>query len=99
MRYVRYTGLASLLAISTAHAQTTIDAAKITCKQFILLKVADPTKIAIWMSGYYHSKQGSTNIDVELLKELPNKLKTHCLYVGKTDTVMEAMEKLLSEKR
>jgi hypothetical protein len=35
-------------------AQTTIDVAKITCEQLVLLKVADPNHIAIWLSGYYN---------------------------------------------
>ena len=32
-------------------AQTTIDVAKITCEQLVLMKVADPDHIAIWLSG------------------------------------------------
>jgi hypothetical protein len=91
--------LALLLLFSDARAQTTIDATKISCKQFILLKVADPTKIALWMSGYYESKRGNTSIDVELLKELPEKIKNYCLYKGRDNTVMEVVEKLLSEQK
>ena len=88
-----------LLMVLPVHAQTTIDAAKITCRQFILLKVADPEKIALWLSGYYHAKRGTTTIDVELLKEQPENLKRYCLYKDKDATVMEAVEKLLSQTK
>ena len=80
----------------TAHAQTTIDVAKITCKQYVLLKVADPEKIAIWLSGYYHGKRDSTTIDVQQLKDQPDQVRTYCLYKDKGGTVMEAVEKLFS---
>jgi len=83
-----------LLMAPTARAQTTIDVSKITCEQFILLKVADPEKIAIWLSGYYHAKRGSTTIDVQLLKDQPEKVRNYCLYKDKGGTVMEAVEKL-----
>jgi acid stress chaperone HdeB len=86
-----------LLVLSTAHAQTTIEVAKITCDQFLGLKVASPDNIAIWLSGYYHGKQGSTTIDVQQLKEQPQKMTTYCLYKDRNATVMEAVEKMLSQ--
>jgi acid stress chaperone HdeB len=85
-----------LLVVSPGYAQTTIDVTKITCRQFILLRVADPDKIALWLSGYYHAKRGSTTIDVQLLKEQPENIKRYCLYKDKDATVMEAVEKLLA---
>jgi acid stress chaperone HdeB len=85
-----------LVALSTAQAQTTIDVAKITCEQFVTAKVASPENIAIWLSGYYHGKQGTTIIHVEQLKEQPRKVETYCLYKDKGGTLMEAVEKLLS---
>jgi acid stress chaperone HdeB len=91
-------GIASLvLTLSTAQAQTTIDAAKITCDQFIGLKVASPDNIAIWLSGYYHGKRGSTIIDVQQLKEQPQEMTSYCLYKDRSGTVMEAAEKMLSQ--
>jgi acid stress chaperone HdeB len=85
-----------LLPLSTVHAQTTIDAAKITCQQFVLMKVASPEKIAIWLSGYYHGKRGSTSIDVEQLKEQAKNVRNYCIYKDKGGTLMEAVEKLMS---
>ena len=88
--------LLMLLALSTAQAQTTIDVAKITCEQFVTAKVASPENIAIWLSGYYHGKRGSTIIDLEQLKEQPRKIETYCLYKDRDGTLMGAVEKLLS---
>jgi acid stress chaperone HdeB len=85
-----------LLAVSTPQAQTTIDVAKITCDQFVTLQVATPDDIAIWLSGYYHGKRGSTIIDVQKLKEQSQKVMSYCLYTDKRGTVMEAVEKLHS---
>jgi hypothetical protein len=82
-----------LLAVSAASAQTTIDVAKISCEQFVLMKVADPDYIAIWLSGYYHGKRNNTTIEVQELKANAQKIKHYCLY--NKGTVMEAAEKLL----
>jgi acid stress chaperone HdeB len=88
-----------LLSPSPAQAQTTIDAAKITCKQFVLLQVASPDNIAIWLSGYYHGKRGSTSIDVEQLKEQAQKVRNYCIYKDQGGTLMEAVEKLMPPGR
>jgi hypothetical protein len=71
-------------------AQTTIDVAKITCEQLVLMKVADPDHIAIWLSGYYGGKRNTTTVDVEQLKETARKVRSYCLY--NKGTVMEAVE-------
>jgi acid stress chaperone HdeB len=80
-------------ASSAGLAQTTIDVSKITCDQLVLMKVADPDHIAIWLSGYYHGMRNNTKIDVELLHEDAKKVRSYCLY--NKGTVMEAVEKLL----
>ena len=91
--------LPMLFVVSTAQAQTTIDVAKITCKQFILRQVADTDNIAIWLSGYYHGKRNSTTIDVELLKDQAKRINNYCLYKDQGGTLMEAVEKVLSPGR
>ena len=78
-----------------AQAQETIDVAKITCEQYIGNDVADPDKISIWLSGYYHGKRGSTAIDVEQLKEQAKNVRNYCIYKDKGGTLMEAVEKLM----
>jgi acid stress chaperone HdeB len=74
-------------------AQTTIDVSKITCDQLVLMKVADPDHIAIWLSGYYHGVRNNTKVDVEQLQDDAKKVRSYCLY--NKGTVMEAVEKLL----
>jgi acid stress chaperone HdeB len=75
----------------TGVAQTTIDVAKITCEQLILLQVADPDHLAIWLSGYYSGKRNTTTVNVEQLKDNARKVRSYCLSKGK-GTVMEAVE-------
>jgi acid stress chaperone HdeB len=87
--------ICALLMASIAQAQTTIDVAKITCEQFVLISVTEPEYIAIWLSGYYHGKRNSTVIDVQQVKDYARKVKTYCLYNGKGGTLMEAIEKVL----
>jgi acid stress chaperone HdeB len=87
--------ITALLVASIAQAQTTIDVAKITCNQFVLITVAEPEYIAIWLSGYYHGKRNNTTIDVQQLKDYAQKVKDYCLYQDKGGTLMEAVEKLL----
>jgi len=83
----------ALLAVSVAQAQTTIDLAKITCEQFVLMRVASPDYIAVWLSGYYNGKRDNTTIDVQKLKDNAQKVKSYCLY--NKGTLMEAVEKVL----
>lgn len=80
---------------SGCQAQTTIDVSKITCEQFILLQVANPDYIAIWLSGYYHGKQNRPTIDVQGFKANADKVRTFCIYNGTGSTLMEAVEKVL----
>ena len=86
-----------LAATPPVAAQTTIDVAKISCKQFVLLQVADPDYLAVWLSGYYHGKRGNTVIDVQRLKDSAQKIKSYCLY--NDASLMEAVEKLLASEK
>jgi acid stress chaperone HdeB len=86
--------ISALLAASAAQAQTTIDVAKISCEQFVLMKVAPPDYLAIWLSGYYSGRNNNTTIDVQRLKDNAQKVKHYCLY--NKGMLMEAVEKVLS---
>jgi acid stress chaperone HdeB len=88
--------ISTLLMTSIAQAQTTIDVAKITCEQFVLMTVAEPEQIAIWLSGYYHGKRNSTTIDVQQFKDYARKVRAYCLYNDKGGTLMDAVEKVLA---
>ncbi len=58
-----------------------------------LFKVADPRHIAIWISGFYHGKSGSTVIDVQALKNSADKVSNYCRSNIKL-TVMQAVDAL-----
>jgi hypothetical protein len=44
----------ALSLVTSARAQVTIDATKITCDQFVHAKVGSPRTIAAWLSGSFH---------------------------------------------
>ena len=57
----------ALGASSAAHAQVTVDVAKMTCGQFATYKIANPKSIAIWLNGYHHGVRGDTVVDTQQL--------------------------------
>jgi acid stress chaperone HdeB len=65
--------------ISTTQAQTTIDVAKITCRQFLLGHVGGSTRsVANWLSGYYNGKRGNTVIEVGSMQNNVRDLERYC---------------------
>jgi hypothetical protein len=81
----------------TSLAQTTIDVAKITCEQLVLLQVADPDHLAIWLGGYYNGKRSTTTVDVEQVKETARKVRSYCLY--NKGTVRETVERVTATSK
>jgi acid stress chaperone HdeB len=90
--------ISALFVASAVQAQTTIDVSKISCNQLSTAKVASPDYIAIWLSGFYNGKRNNTIIDVQRLQDNAQKIRTYCLYNDK-GTVMEAVEKVLSQEK
>lgn len=90
-----------LVPFSGGRAQTTVDVAKITCEQFIDLKVAPPDTIALWLNGYYHGLQRKTIVDAQQIKDQVENMMKYCLYEGKggTVTIMEAGDKLFTSNK
>jgi hypothetical protein len=71
----------ALMLVATlrpAHAQVTLDVAKITCDQFLLFRVADPRDISLWLSGYYNGQNKNTILDPQSLKDHFDKVKDYC---------------------
>ena len=89
----------ALFTVSTTNAQVLVDVSKITCEQFILWKVTDPDKIALWLSGYYNGKRGNTIIDPKSLEQNENKVKDYCRENNLKPTVMQAVEALLAPNK
>lgn len=69
---------AALAVTSAAPAQVMLDLNKVTCDQFIKYKVADPKLIAVWLSGYFHSKRGDTMVDTQRLNADADAVEKYC---------------------
>jgi len=69
--------LITFLATPSAHAQVSVEVSKITCDQYLTFSVASPRDINIWLSGYYHGKQGSTLFEPNGLKKMPTSCEQH----------------------
>jgi acid stress chaperone HdeB len=85
-------GLA-LFSSSTARAQETIDVSKITCDQWMATTVADPHDLAMWLSGFYHSKRNNTIIEVQEFQAHIKKLQRYCIDHPERH-IMQAVEDL-----
>src|SRR6476661_1279873 len=84
--------------VPAAQAQVTVQVSKITCEEFASYKIIDPEKIAIWLSGYYHGKQGNTSLDRVQLNDNTKKLEEYCVQNGEIP-IMHAFEKVFGESK
>jgi acid stress chaperone HdeB len=93
-------GLAlAAMTASAAHAQVTVDIAKITCGQFLAYSIADPKEIALWLNGYYTGKRGGgTLIDTQALKANYDQIRGYCL-VNQNTLLMQAGETLFGREK
>jgi acid stress chaperone HdeB len=85
--------------IPTMQAQETLDIAKITCDQFVLEKLATPSRdIVMWLSGYYHGKHNNTIVQPQTLQQNEYKVYSYCSRHRDT-TVMDAVESMLASDK
>jgi len=83
------------LAAPAARAQVAIEVSKITCEQYLAFTVADPRDINIWLSGYYHGKQGITVFEPQRLREIADKLRSECLVRANSNLpVMQVIQRI-----
>jgi len=88
------------LFVFPARGQVTVDVSKITCEQFLAFSVADPRDIAIWLSGYYHGKEGSMIFEPQRLKDIADRLKSACFQrPNSTLPVTQVIAKLLQAEK
>jgi acid stress chaperone HdeB len=85
--------LVTLTAFST-RAQTTVDVAKISCRQFISDDIALSKSIAVWLSGYYSGLQHNTVVDMSRMEQNIDKVEDFCR-LNMDITVMDATKKAL----
>jgi acid stress chaperone HdeB len=87
--------LAVILAANTGtQAQVMLDLSKVTCDQFVKYKVANPKFIAMWLSGYFHGKRGSTMIDTQKLIADADAVEDYC-FKNPQAALMPAVEKIV----
>src|SRR5580692_11558041 len=82
------------LAAFPTQAQTTIDVAKISCRQFIFDDIALSKSIAIWLSGYTSGTQHNTLVDMSQMEHNIDKVEDFCR-LNLEMTVMDAAKKAL----
>jgi acid stress chaperone HdeB len=95
--YLIVSGLILALSLaSSARAQVTIDATKITCDQFVHSKVGATRTVAAWLSGFYHGKRDNRNVDLHDFEANLSKLEHFC-YQEKNFKlpVMQAVEQVI----
>lgn len=81
--------LLAFLVGSSAQAQVTVDATKVTCMQFATGKIGRHGSMAYWLSGYLNAKRDNTVIDVPTMEKNVKKLEFYCLKHHET-LVMDA---------
>jgi acid stress chaperone HdeB len=86
------------LALCPARAQSTIDVAKITCRQFIFDEIALSKSIAVWLSGYYSGQQHDTVVDLSRMEKNIDKVQDFCR-LNLDITVMDAAKKALAASK
>jgi hypothetical protein len=82
------------LGVLSAQAQTSVDVAKITCRQFIFDDIALSKSIAVWLAGYYSGQQHNTEVDLGRMQANIDKVQDFCRLNLETP-VMEASKKAL----
>lgn len=89
-----------LFIVPLAHAQVTVDFAKINCKQFFTMKTLTPDTISIWLSGYYHAKRDSTVVDTKEFEEAVRSLRVACSLTDNLNMpVMQVVEKKMPSNK
>ena len=79
----------------TTQAQEALDLAKITCEQFLMEKLATPSRdVVVWLSGYYNGKRNNTIIEPLTAQKNQEKLNQYC-YGHRETTLMDAVKNVL----
>jgi len=71
---------------SLGQAQVTIDVSKITCDQYVGMKITDYKYIALWLSGYFNGRKGNLLVDPQKFSADTEKLYQYCL--GRPDVIL-----------
>ena len=91
-------GVLVTLAALPARAQTTVDVAKISCRQFISDDIALSKSIAVWLSGYYSGLQRNTVVDMGRMERNIDKVEDFCR-LNMEMMLMDATKKALGANK
>ena len=95
MKRLLLTSALFVFAQIPAQAQETLDAAKITCEQFLMEKLAWSSRdVVLWLSGFYNGKRNNTIIEPQTVKKDEEKVNSYCYKHGEI-TVMDAVKNVL----
>jgi hypothetical protein len=83
-----------ILGACPTQAQTSVDVAKISCRQFIFDDIALSKSIAVWLAGFYSGQQHNTVVDIGRMQQNIDKVQDYCRLNLETP-VMEASKKAL----
>ena len=81
--------------IHPAHAQVTLDVAKVTCDQWAGYKITNPQNIALWISGYVNGARGNTVLDTQRLTADTQRVRDFCI-TNQQVPIMQAVEKVIA---
>jgi HdeA/HdeB family len=90
--------LCAFLWPPTATAQETIDAAKITCNQFMFGRISDSRTISIWLIGYYSGMRNNSVIDIAAVQKQAQDLVQYCMAHSEA-SVMDAAKSVFNANK
>ena len=70
----------AFLATPKAHAQMTVDLAKVTCRQYLFDSFisANAPAVATWLGGYFNGKRNNTIVDIGTFRKNKDIVEDYC---------------------
>jgi hypothetical protein len=91
-------GVLVLAAASPTRGQITIDAARITCDQFVHGKVGPTRSVGLWLSGFYNGRRDNRTLDLKAFEANLAKVERFCFEQKNFDVpVMQAIEQMMGK--
>ena len=84
--------LAGAACPSSAHAQVTVDMARVTCAEYLALSASDSAVFSAWMSGWFNQKTGHVFVDLNAYSRNVANVKSWCA-TNPAQTVMAGLQR------
>ena|ERR1700722_13928584 len=95
--FVVLSSVATWMLLSSATAQVTVDITKITCRQYFAGNIVPTKSMALWFSGYYNGKRGTTMIEMSAIEQNADRMTSYCA-LHQDETLMKAIEDVFGVK-